>query len=88
MDSDPAPPAAVSPAKPQTQIKEVLPKHGLVFSERGALTDCFVLCKPKILPLKSAVLEQLQKIEQAVEAQEEEAEGKAAEGHGGLYRDR
>lgn len=42
-------------------IKEVLPKTGLVYSERGALTE--VLCKPKIIPLKSAVLEKLQKIE-------------------------
>jgi hypothetical protein len=28
------------------------------------------LCKPKILPLKSAVLEQLQKLEQAAEEEE------------------
>jgi BBSome-interacting protein 1 len=42
-------------------LKEVLPKTGLVYSERGALSE--VLCKPKIIPLKSAVLEKLQKIE-------------------------
>lgn len=91
-NSVPGPPSAspgpASPKLQSRQIKEVLPKHGLVYSERGSLTDCFVLCKPKILPLKSAVLEQLQKIEQAVEAEVEEAEGKSAEGHGGLYRDR
>ncbi len=42
-------------------LKEVLPKTGLVYSERGALSE--VLCKPKIIPLKSSVLEKLQKIE-------------------------
>ncbi|KAJ1437661.1 cilia BBSome complex subunit 10 [Ochromonadaceae sp. CCMP2298] len=46
-------------------IKEVLPKSGLVYSEKGGLAE--ILCKPKILPLKSAVLEQLQRIEQAAE---------------------
>jgi hypothetical protein len=33
-----------------------------------------ILCKPKILPLKSAVLEQLQKIEKEIEGKEEEQE--------------
>jgi len=46
-------------------IKEVLPKSGLVYSEKGGLAE--ILCKPKILPLKSAVLEQLQRIEQAAD---------------------
>jgi hypothetical protein len=36
---------------------------------RGGLSE--ILCKPKILPLKSAVLEQLQKIERAVENADE-----------------
>lgn len=36
---------------------------------RGGLAE--VLCKPKILPLKSAVLEQLQKIEKEIEVREE-----------------
>ena len=43
------------------KLKEVLPKTGLVYSERGALSE--ILCKPKIIPLKSAVLEKLQKLE-------------------------
>jgi BBSome-interacting protein 1 len=50
-------------------LKEILPKTGLVYSERGALSE--ILCKPKIMPLKSAVLEKIQKIEG--EAEEEEA---------------
>ena len=49
----------------KSELKEVLPKTGLVYSERGALSE--VLCKPKIMPLKSAVLEQLQKIEGELE---------------------
>jgi hypothetical protein len=32
---------------------------------RGGLAE--ILCKPKILPLKSAVLEQLQRIERAAD---------------------
>eukprot|EP00607_Mallomonas_marina_P006796 CAMPEP_0182426910 /NCGR_PEP_ID=MMETSP1167-20130531/13436_1 /TAXON_ID=2988 /ORGANISM="Mallomonas Sp, Strain CCMP3275" /LENGTH=65 /DNA_ID=CAMNT_0024608681 /DNA_START=72 /DNA_END=269 /DNA_ORIENTATION=- len=52
-------------------IKEVLPKTGLVYSERGGLSE--VLCKPKIMPLKSAVIEQLQKIEAIGEKEEDEA---------------
>ena len=50
-------------------IKEVLPKTGLVYSERGGLTE--ILCKPKIMPLKSAVLEQLQKLERPQDENEE-----------------
>lgn len=42
-------------------LKEVLPKTGLVYSERGALSEVF--CKPKILPLKSSVLEKLSAME-------------------------
>lgn len=49
-------------------IHEILPKSGLVYSERGGLAE--VLCKPKILPLKSAVIEQLQKIEQQADTNE------------------
>lgn len=50
-------------------LKEVLPKTGLVYSERGALSE--ILCKPKIMPLKSAVLEKIQKIEGEAEEEEE-----------------
>ena len=37
---------------------------------RGGLAE--ILCKPKILPLKSVVLEQLQRIEQANETAADE----------------
>ena len=43
------------------QLTEVLPKTGAVLVEKGPLTE--VLCKPKILPLKSAALEKVEKIE-------------------------
>jgi len=42
----------------------------LLSIRRGGLAE--ILCKPKILPLKSAVLEQLQKIEQAADIAAEE----------------
>lgn len=41
--------------------KEILPKAGLVYSEKGALSE--VLCKPKILPLKSITLQKLEQME-------------------------
>lgn len=50
----------------QPQIfSEVLPKTGMVFTEE---TLDMVLCKPKILPLKSVTLEKLEQMQK--EAQE------------------
>ena len=46
-------------------LKEVLPKTGLLHHEA---TYNFVLCKPKIMPLKSITLEKLEKMQK--EAQE------------------
>jgi len=43
------------------QLAEVLPKSGLVVSEKGNLGE--VLCKPKVLPLKSVTLEKLEQME-------------------------
>jgi len=56
-------------------VSEVLPKSGLVYSEKGGFAE--VLCKPKIMPLKSAVLEQLQKIESAEFTNSSESKDKA-----------
>eukprot|EP00232_Nephroselmis_pyriformis_P022137 CAMPEP_0182865018 /NCGR_PEP_ID=MMETSP0034_2-20130328/7472_1 /TAXON_ID=156128 /ORGANISM="Nephroselmis pyriformis, Strain CCMP717" /LENGTH=72 /DNA_ID=CAMNT_0024997299 /DNA_START=322 /DNA_END=540 /DNA_ORIENTATION=- len=42
-------------------LQEVLPKAGLVYSEKGNLSE--VLCKPKIMALKSVTLEQLEEME-------------------------
>lgn len=46
-------------------IREVLPKQGLLYHEDVPTT---VLCKPKIMPMKSVTLEKLEKIQK--EAQE------------------
>eukprot|EP00201_Polytomella_parva_P000488 CAMPEP_0175074054 /NCGR_PEP_ID=MMETSP0052_2-20121109/21017_1 /TAXON_ID=51329 ORGANISM="Polytomella parva, Strain SAG 63-3" /NCGR_SAMPLE_ID=MMETSP0052_2 /ASSEMBLY_ACC=CAM_ASM_000194 /LENGTH=76 /DNA_ID=CAMNT_0016342157 /DNA_START=11 /DNA_END=238 /DNA_ORIENTATION=+ len=46
--------------KPQ----EVLPKAGLVVSEKGNLTE--ILCKPKIMPLKSITLQKLEEMENRI----------------------
>lgn len=52
---------------PETKqtIKEVLPKQGLLYQED---MPTVVLCKPKILPLKSVTLEKLERMQR--EAQE------------------
>lgn len=46
-------------------VKEILPKHGLLYTEQSPMP---VLCKPKIMPLKSVTLEKLEKMQK--EAQE------------------
>ena len=46
---------------PAVKITEVLPKSGLVYSEKGALSE--VLSKPKIMPLKSVTLERIEELE-------------------------
>mmetsp|Transcript_9683 Transcript_9683/g.16797 ORF Transcript_9683/g.16797 Transcript_9683/m.16797 type:complete len:85 (+) Transcript_9683:63-317(+) len=45
-------------------VQEVLPKAGLVYSEKGNLSE--VLCKPKIMPIKSQALERLEEMEKQV----------------------
>ena len=39
----------------------MLPKTGLVYSERGMLTG--IMCKPKIMPIKSITLEKIEEME-------------------------
>lgn len=58
-----------SPARTQSGrplLQEVLPKAGLVYSEKGNLSE--VLCKPKIMPIKSVSLEKLESMEQQADA--------------------
>ena len=55
------------PEPQRARIMEVLPKNGLVYSETGALSE--VLCKPKILPIKT----------NAMRIMEERAQGKLQE---------
>ena len=56
------------------QIHEVLPKTGLLYTEQTIMP---VLCKPKILPLKSVTLEKLEKMQkesqELLRQQEEDA---------------
>lgn len=50
--------------KKKVAVHEVLPKAGLVVSEKGNLAE--ILCKPKILPLKSITLQKLEEMEAKV----------------------
>ena len=43
------------------KIEEVLPKAGLVYSEKSTLSE--ILSKPKIMPIKSLTLEKLEEME-------------------------
>jgi len=98
-----------------SSLQEVLPKSGLVYSERCVsqlaltafssmsafpltihrllthvvVTACHatgrgglaeILCKPKILPLKSAVLEQLQRIEREADGKDDDDDDRATTG--------
>jgi BBSome-interacting protein 1 len=47
--------------------RHVLPKAGLVYSEKGSLTE--ILCKPKLLPIKGSELLRLEAMEREVQAQ-------------------
>jgi hypothetical protein len=47
-------------------LTEVLPRTGVVIVEKGPLTE--VLCKPKILPIKSAALVKAEAIASEAEA--------------------
>ena len=42
-------------------LTEVLPKAGLVYSEKSTLSE--ILSKPKIMPIKSLTLEKLEELE-------------------------
>ena len=45
----------------EKQIAPIMLRAGLVYSEKSNLTE--VMCKPKILPLKSNTLQKLEKME-------------------------
>ena len=59
--ADAAPDADTGPV-----ITEVLPRAGLVYSEKGNLSE--VLCKPKIMPIKSASLLKMEQLERAAQS--------------------
>lgn len=43
------------------QLKNLVPKNGVVFNEKIDFPD--VLCKPKLLPLKSMTIKKLEDLE-------------------------
>lgn len=61
-----------------TVINEILPKAGLVYSEKGNLSE--VLCKPKIMPLKSEMLKKMEALEKGHEAGTAAAEAAVKDG--------
>ncbi|XP_046327446.1 BBSome-interacting protein 1-like [Haliotis rufescens] len=66
-------------------VKEVLPKQGLLYQED---MPTVVLCKPKLLPLKSVTLEKMEKMQKEaqdlVKQQDKEAAVIAQMGGGGF----
>lgn len=55
----------------KNQFKEVLPKQGLVYQEEQ---PTLVLCKPKLLPLKSVTLEKMEKMQKDAQDKVQEQE--------------
>jgi BBSome-interacting protein 1 len=47
------------------KLKEILPKNGIVFNEKNEFSE--ILCKPKLLPLKSMNINKLEKLEKEFE---------------------
>lgn len=45
----------------EVDLNEVFPKSGLVYSEKNALSE--ILCKPKLLPIKSTTLKKLKNVQ-------------------------
>eukprot|EP00752_Nemacystus_decipiens_P001481 g1456.t1 len=45
-----------------SRITELLPRNGLVYSEKTNLSE--VLCKPKLMPIKSITLQKLEQLEE------------------------
>jgi len=52
----------------KVKIEEILPKAGLVYSEKANLSE--VLCKPKIMPIKSMTLSKIEEMQKAAVKQE------------------
>ncbi len=46
-------------------LKEVIPKSGILFSEKVEFNE--ILCKPKLLPLKSMTIRKLEELERNFE---------------------
>lgn len=57
--------ASANPQDLLAQLKEIIPRNGLVYSEKGSFSE--ILCKPKILPLKSLTLQKLEEMEKKLQ---------------------
>ncbi|KAF2905092.1 hypothetical protein ILUMI_01076 [Ignelater luminosus] len=60
-------------SKVTDDIKPVLPKNGQLIIEDS---QEFVMCKPRLIPLKSFTLEKLEKMQQQVQLLQEQATNK------------
>lgn len=47
------------------KLKNAIPKNGVLFHETAGFTE--VLCKPKLLPLKSLTIKKLEELEKEFE---------------------
>jgi BBSome-interacting protein 1 len=47
------------------KLKEIIPKNGIVFNEKNNFSE--VLCKPKLLPIKSTTIRKLEELERNFE---------------------
>jgi BBSome-interacting protein 1 len=55
-------------------LKEVVPKNGIIFNEKTEFSE--VLCKPKLLPLKSVTIRKLEELEKNFEKANKELQKK------------
>ncbi|ORX42408.1 hypothetical protein BCR36DRAFT_416152 [Piromyces finnis] len=53
-------------SKFSTSLKEFIPQRGLLYSEFQQFNSSWILCKPKLLPLKSIEIQKIEKMEKAV----------------------
>mmetsp|Transcript_73675 Transcript_73675/g.85584 ORF Transcript_73675/g.85584 Transcript_73675/m.85584 type:complete len:111 (+) Transcript_73675:62-394(+) len=80
-----APPAAAAASSPTSAdadaLTEVIPKTGLVYSEKSTMVE--LLCKPKVMAIKSASLLRLEELEkEAIAAMSAAATHRAATSNG------
>jgi BBSome-interacting protein 1 len=47
------------------KLREVVPKNGIVYNEKNEFSE--ILCKPKLLPLKSMTIKRLEEMEKNFE---------------------
>lgn len=62
-------PLSIRMAPVPPEIKEVLPSRGALFHEE---VSQYILCKPKILPLKSMTLEKVEEMQREAELKAKE----------------